>query len=180
MKRNARWNSEIHGFLVCFVVYHKLLKLVMDELLMHFVSHKMKSNDGRGHKSVTEWWEDTVTASLYFKLQKPVKYAAAAGNITNTCKKSWNEKVKLHIHTWHWNNMRKLVHSLSEHSTWSENKTWLIVIPAVHFVLHWYTALICLFNVRHPFQIDSLILQCWRVFMTNNTNPYKYYTTVRN
>jgi hypothetical protein len=36
-----------YGFLVCFVVYHKLLKMVMDELLMHFVNHNMKSNDGR-------------------------------------------------------------------------------------------------------------------------------------
>ena len=57
-----------------FVVYHKLLKLVMDELLLQFVNHKMKSNDGRGHKSVTEWCVGTAIASLYFKLQTPVKY----------------------------------------------------------------------------------------------------------
>ena len=55
---------------------------------MHFVNQKMKSNEGRGHKSVTACCEGTVTASLYFGLQTPVKYAAAAGNITNTCKRS--------------------------------------------------------------------------------------------
>jgi hypothetical protein len=167
-KKNLCLKTQVlnHGFLVYFVVYHKLLKLVTDGLLMHFVNHKMKSNDGRGHKSVTVWCEGTVTASLYFKLHAPTKYVAAAGNITNTCKRNWNEKVncsQLHIHTWYWNDMRKLVHSLSEHSTWSENKTWFKVIPAIHFVLHWYTALICLLYVGHPFQMDSLILQCWKV-----------------
>jgi len=110
-KKNSYLKTQVlnHGFLVCFAVYHKLLKLVMDKLLMHFVNRKLKSNDGRGHKSVTEWCASTVTASLYFKLPPtPVKYVAAAGNITNTCKRNWNEKVnssQLHIHTRYWNNM---------------------------------------------------------------------------
>ena len=77
-----------NGFLVCSVVYHKLLKLVMDELLMYFVNHNKKSNDGRGNKSVTEWRDGTATASLYFKLKTPLKYVSAAGNITNTCKRN--------------------------------------------------------------------------------------------
>lgn len=60
----------------------------MDELLMNFVNHKTKSNDGKGNKSVTEWCDGTVTASFYFKLKTPLKYVAAAGNITNTCKRN--------------------------------------------------------------------------------------------
>jgi hypothetical protein len=75
-----------HGSLVCFAIYHNLLKLTMHKLLTHLVNQKMKSNDSRGHKSVTKWHDGTVTASLYFKLKTPAKYTAAAANITNTCK----------------------------------------------------------------------------------------------
>jgi len=116
-KKNLCLETQVlnHGFLVCFAVYHKLLKLVTDKILMRFVNRKMKSNDGRGHKSVTGWCEGTVTASFYCKLQTtPVKYVTAARNITNTCKRNWNEKFncsQLHIHTWYWNNTRKLLHS---------------------------------------------------------------------